>query len=91
MSGEGVEAVRALQADVLAVIRTLSEEEWQRPSHCSGWRVQDVVAHMGSGVRSLVDPPPPTLEGAPVVPAEQAMELLVAPRKGWASRQVLEP
>lgn len=24
----------------------LSEEEWQRPSRCAGWTVQDVVAHL---------------------------------------------
>ena len=42
--------VRALIADertdLVALLRTLSPDEWVAPSLCAGWRVRDVVAHL---------------------------------------------
>lgn len=32
--------------DLVALLRTLSDAEWQAPSLCDGWRVRDVVAHV---------------------------------------------
>jgi uncharacterized protein (TIGR03083 family) len=32
--------------DLVSLLRTLSDEEWQAPSLCDGWRVRDVVAHV---------------------------------------------
>ena len=32
--------------DLVDLLRTLSDEEWQAPSLCEGWRVRDVVAHL---------------------------------------------
>ena len=32
--------------DLVGLLRTLSDEEWQAPSLCEGWRVRDVVAHL---------------------------------------------
>jgi len=32
--------------DLVTLLRTLSDEEWQAPSLCEGWRVRDVVAHV---------------------------------------------
>lgn len=34
------------RADLVSFLRTLSEEEWNSPSLCAGWRVRDVVAHL---------------------------------------------
>lgn len=31
-----------------ALLRELSDEEWQHPSRCEGWSVQDVVTHLTS-------------------------------------------
>ena len=31
---------------LLGTLRALSPEEWESPSRCEGWRVQDVVAHL---------------------------------------------
>jgi len=89
MSVRGVEAVRVLQDDVLTVIRSLSDEEWQRPSGCAGWRVQDLVAHMSSNFQVTVEPPDAAPTDGPPVAAEQAMEMLVEPRRGWSAQQVL--
>lgn len=32
--------------ELVEFLRTLSDEEWETPSLCSGWRVRDVVAHL---------------------------------------------
>lgn len=29
-----------------AFLRTLTEDDWEQPSLCEGWRVRDVVAHL---------------------------------------------
>lgn len=38
--------VAAERRELVEFLRTLSEEEWETPSLCSGWRVHDVVAHL---------------------------------------------
>lgn len=32
--------------DLVDLLRALSDDEWQAPSLCQGWRVRDVVAHL---------------------------------------------
>ncbi|MBO0876949.1 MAG: maleylpyruvate isomerase family mycothiol-dependent enzyme [Pseudonocardia sp.] len=34
------------RTDLVAFLRTLSEEDWEAPSLCAGWRVRDVVGHL---------------------------------------------
>lgn len=34
--------------DLVALLRTLADSDWEAPSLCAGWRVRDVVAHMVS-------------------------------------------
>lgn len=34
------------RGDLVALLRTLSGEEWDAPSLCAGWRVRDVVGHL---------------------------------------------
>jgi uncharacterized protein (TIGR03083 family) len=34
------------RADLAELLATLSPEQWETPSLCTGWRVRDVVAHM---------------------------------------------
>ena len=89
MSAEGVTAVRLGIDDALLVFEGLSEE-WSRPSGCAGWRVQDVAAHAGSNFKATVDPPPPPAEPLAPMSAERMMDLLVEPRRGWTSEQVLD-
>jgi uncharacterized protein (TIGR03083 family) len=38
----------AERRDIVAMLRTLSDEEWSTPSLCAGWDVRDVVAHLAS-------------------------------------------
>ena len=35
--------------DLADLLDTLTEEQWDAPSLCEGWRVRDVVSHMASG------------------------------------------
>ncbi len=92
MSHEALEAVRIAVDEVKEVIVTLTPEEWAAPSRCAGWRVQDLVAHMSSNYKEIVDPSPPPAEppdphvGPPT--AEEMMEALVEPRRGWTAEQV---
>ncbi len=39
--------------DLVAFLRTLSEDDWEAPSLCEGWRVRDVVAHVSYDAMSL--------------------------------------
>jgi uncharacterized protein (TIGR03083 family) len=36
-------------ADLRAYLHTLTDDEWDRPSLCDGWRVRDVVGHLLDG------------------------------------------
>ena len=56
MSDRAIEALRAEHDEVLRLARTLTEAEWDAPSDCAGWRIQDVVAHLSNTFRMAVDP-----------------------------------
>ena len=88
MTAEAVAAVRLAVDEVKEVLTSLTPEEWDRPSACAGWRVQDLVAHMSSNWKEVVDPTPPPPD-PPQLPAESLMELLVDPRRGWSADEVL--
>lgn len=36
------------------LVRSLSDDEWQRPSRCEGWRVADVAAHVAGILDDVV-------------------------------------
>lgn len=48
--------LRAARDDVLTVCSGLTEDQWFSPSCADGWRVRDVVAHMGSECKSMLSP-----------------------------------
>jgi uncharacterized protein (TIGR03083 family) len=74
-----LETVRADGAVLLDIGASLTEEEWQAPSGCQGWRVQDVVTHLANLFWLLVDPAKlPPMQG---VPTEQAQEAAVQARR----------
>lgn len=87
MTREALEAVRMAVDEVKAVIVTLTPEEWAAQSRCQGWRVQDLVAHMSSNYKEIVDPSPPPPEPLGLT-AEELMEALVEPRRTWTAEQV---
>jgi uncharacterized protein (TIGR03083 family) len=89
VSSEGLTAVRVGIDDALDVFERLSDDEWARPSGCTGWRVKDVAAHISSNFKETAEPSPPPPEPLPPMPAERLMDMLVEPRLGWTPEQVL--
>lgn len=64
MTSAAIDALRAERSHVLDLIESLTDDEWQAPSACDGWRVQDVIAHMAAvfvtvsgGRTARADPP----------------------------------
>ncbi|MEV4674239.1 maleylpyruvate isomerase family mycothiol-dependent enzyme [Actinomadura sp. NPDC049382] len=47
-----IEEQRSAVADALTDLRP---DEWEQPSLCEGWRVRDVVAHVGLGAEITLD------------------------------------
>ncbi len=92
MSIDAIAGLRANHDDLRLVLAAVSADDWPRPSACAGWRVQDVLAHVTSNFKEMVDPTPapqPPASPAPAMKAEDAMEALVAPRKSWSPAELL--
>jgi uncharacterized protein (TIGR03083 family) len=49
MGLEHEDAIRAEMADTSEFLHSLSDEQWDSPSLCDGWRVRDVIGHMVTG------------------------------------------
>ncbi len=88
MSVAGVVASQSLADEYLDIVDSLTPVEWQGPSGCPGWRIQDLVAHTGSNFLLLVSPPPPPPDSAPTLTAEQGQEWLVDQRRSWSAEEV---
>jgi uncharacterized protein (TIGR03083 family) len=83
-----VYAARELVDQVSELIESLTPQEWQQPSGCVGWRVQDVIAHLGGGAHQTVEPPNVD-EGATIAgTAEQQMEAMVLARRTQTSEEI---
>ena len=80
-------ALSAGRAEMLAFCRDLDESEWQTPSAAWGWRVHDVIAHLGSGCHALFTPAALKLLRSRDI--ERANDTLVDARRSWTSSQVL--
>jgi uncharacterized protein (TIGR03083 family) len=81
-------ALRQERAGVLALCRDLDDAEWQMPSAAPGWRVQDVVAHMGSGCHAFFGGPG-ALEIMRSKDIEHANDMLVDQRQEWPASRIL--
>ncbi|HJQ45634.1 MAG TPA: maleylpyruvate isomerase N-terminal domain-containing protein [Amycolatopsis sp.] len=87
MTHDGVAAVRRERQDMLRFCRDLRPEEWQQASRAVGWRVQDVVAHLGSGCRAMFTPAMLSLLRSPDI--ERTNDKLVHERRDWSPERVL--
>ena len=67
-----------------ALLRSLSDEEWERPSRCAGWRVADVAAHV---VGQLTDVTSLRLDG---LGTPEATGRQVAERRGRPPGQLAD-
>lgn len=86
MSTLAVEGFRAERAAILEVLGSLTPEEWNLPSACTGWAVRDLVAHLGCTLHGVVDPAflPDFSSGT-----EEGMEPPVALRREWTIDEVV--
>jgi uncharacterized protein (TIGR03083 family) len=82
-----VGALRRERSELLRLCRDLSVADWQTPSAADGWRVQDVVAHMGSAYRALFGPA--ALELVRSNDIERTNDVLVDRRRDWPPSRVL--
>lgn len=90
MTRQAITALRSIHGELREIASGLSADQWSAPSGCEGWRVQDVFAHVTSNMKEIVEPSPPPDGEVPDVGAEEAMEALVAPRKGWDPAELLD-
>ena len=91
MTIEGVVAAEVLHTRIVGLARTFSSADWIAPSACPGWRVRDVIAHIGAGARSVIDPLPLPEERLPL-PAdrERQHDVHVDLRRSWTVAEVME-
>jgi uncharacterized protein (TIGR03083 family) len=87
MSLDRSAALRREYAEVVRFCRELSDEEWRTPSAAPGWRVQDVVAHLGGSARAIFTPTSLKLLASDDI--ERTNDELVARRRDWAPARVL--
>jgi uncharacterized protein (TIGR03083 family) len=82
-----IEAIRADRAALLDICGALTPDDWQRPSGCEGWTVQDLIAHLGALFWAAVGPG--TLPDIAGLPTEEAQEVLVRRRRTLSAAEVL--
>ena len=82
-------AFRQERAELLAFCANLGPDDWHADSAAPGWRIQDVVAHMGSACHAIFSPSEQKLlQGNNI---ERSNDLLVDARREWtADRAVRE-
>ena len=58
LSGPEARSVAKAQMDqMLELLRSLSNDEWNSPSDCEGWAMRDVAAHLLGWGEALISPP----------------------------------
>lgn len=87
MTEQAIEALHREREELLGVLHSLSDSEWSAPSACPGWRVHDVVAHLATTYRMIVDPSSIPTGGGDDFEADA--EIPVAERKAWPHAEVL--
>ena len=87
MTKQAVVALNAEHELAIELIASLEPEEWDAPSDCFGWRVRDVIAHMGSLFHSVGEPSAVAhAEGTD--DAERRANAAVDQRRDWAVEDV---
>ena len=80
-------AFTAERAEVLAFCATLAPAEWRMNSLAEGWRIQDVIAHLGTGCHAPFSPGLTKLMRGNEI--ERANDAMVDSRRDWSSADVL--
>ncbi|MGO3326880.1 maleylpyruvate isomerase N-terminal domain-containing protein [Gordonia sp. (in: high G+C Gram-positive bacteria)] len=90
MSEHGVRAAHELVSDALALLDRLDEQrDWSADSACHGWRVHDVVTHMGFFFNFISDPGL-VFPDNPSGTSERLNDAAVRERAEWTSRQAAD-
>ncbi|HXY64047.1 MAG TPA: maleylpyruvate isomerase N-terminal domain-containing protein [Mycobacterium sp.] len=82
-----VAALRRERAEFILFCRDLDDAQWRTPSRAAGWRVQDVVAHVGSACHSLFTPA--SLNTMRSSNIERTNDAFVDARRAWTTTQTL--
>jgi uncharacterized protein (TIGR03083 family) len=89
VSHAGVIGARALVDDALALIDDLTSEQWAADTACHGWRVFDVVTHLGFFINVIVDPAI-VLPDNPSGISELLNDAAVRERADWSLTEVID-
>jgi uncharacterized protein (TIGR03083 family) len=87
VTNAAVSALRDERLQLLSFCRDLDGAEWQTPSAAAGWRVQDVVAHMGFASHVLFSPS--ALQFVRSKDIERTNDVMVDQRRDWPPSKVL--
>ncbi len=82
-----VAALRAERAEMLNFTSSLTDDEWTAPSAAAGWRIADVVAHIGATARNSYTPA--GLRTSFAASLEQLNEDPVDRRRDWSRADVM--
>ncbi|MFD1814073.1 maleylpyruvate isomerase N-terminal domain-containing protein [Rhodococcus gannanensis] len=89
MSTTGVAASRALAANTLSIIETFGPDDWAADTACHGWRVHDLITHMGFFFNFIADSTL-VLPDNPSGKSERLNDAAVRERADWTADQVVE-
>ncbi|EME23675.1 maleylpyruvate isomerase N-terminal domain-containing protein [Rhodococcus triatomae] len=89
MSTAGVAASRALVDNALKIIEGFGPDDWAADSACHGWRVHDLVTHMGFFFNFIADPNL-VLPDNPSGQSERLNDAAVRERADWTADQVVD-
>jgi uncharacterized protein (TIGR03083 family) len=82
-----IDGLEADRAELLKICAGLTEADWAAPSGCDGWRVQDVVSHMGALFWLVVDRS--KLPDTGDLPTERAQDAYVDQRRSMSAQEVM--
>jgi uncharacterized protein (TIGR03083 family) len=82
-----IDGLEADRADLLKICAGFTDADWATQSGCSGWRVQDVVSHLGALFWLVADRT--KLPDIGDRPTEQAQDAYVEHRRSMTTQDVL--
>jgi uncharacterized protein (TIGR03083 family) len=82
-----VAALRAERAEMLTFTSSLTDDEWTAPSAAAGWRIADVVAHIGATARNFYTPA--GMHTMFAASLEQVNQGPVDRRRNWSRPEVM--
>ena len=89
-----VDMMEEVWLSITGLCEHFSETEWQTPTDCPGWSVQDQIAHMAGSESRLLGQPEPEHTPSDLShvknEAGERNEILVDWRRSWSGPEVLK-